>query len=56
MMMSINYIQSIPNCIQSIPVNYPILLVPIGCQFDIPNGQVCSGGFIVYYANNTYFL
>jgi hypothetical protein len=34
--------------IQSIPVNYQLIIVPIGCQFNIPNGEVCSGGFIVY--------
>jgi len=33
---------------QSIPINYQLIIVPIGCQFNIPNGEVCSGGFIVY--------
>ena len=54
-MMPINYIQSIPAYQYYPAINY-LILVPIGCQFDIPNGQVCSGGFIVYYKNNSYFL
>lgn len=32
-----------------IPVNYPILLVPIGCQMTMPNMVMYSGGFMVYY-------
>jgi hypothetical protein len=37
------------NYIPSIPINYQLISVPIGCQYTIPNGYVCSGGFIVYY-------
>lgn len=40
--------------IQPIPINYQLILVPIGCQYTIPNGEVCSGGFIVYYKPNTF--
>jgi hypothetical protein len=36
------------NYIVSTPINYPIIIVPAGCQFNIDNGQICSGGFIVY--------
>jgi hypothetical protein len=38
------------NCIQSVPINYPIIMVPIGCQVTMPNMIPCSGGFMVYYA------
>jgi hypothetical protein len=37
------------NCIQLIPINYPLLIIPIGCQFTIPNEEICGGGFIVYF-------
>jgi hypothetical protein len=33
---------------QSTPINYPIIIVPVGCQFNIPNRIMCSGGFLVY--------
>jgi len=44
----INYTKTIP-AYTYISVNYPLIIVPIGCQFNIPNGFVCSAGFIVYY-------
>lgn len=40
--------------IPTIPVNYQLILVPIGCQYTIPDGEVCSGGFIVYYKPPTF--
>ena len=37
------------NYYQSIPINYIPIIVPIGCQFNFPNMEMCSGGFLVYY-------
>ena len=43
-----NYIQSIPACTY-IPVNYPMIMTIIGCQYNFPNMIMYSGGFMVYY-------
>ena len=43
-----NHIQSIP-AYNSIPINYPLIITPIGCQFNFPNMIMYSGGFLVYY-------
>jgi len=32
-----------------IPINYPLIIIPIGCQITMPNMIPCSGGFMVYY-------
>jgi hypothetical protein len=37
------------NYFNSISVNYTLLTTPAECQFTIPNREVCSAGFIVYY-------
>ena len=41
---------------QYCPIVTNLMIVPIGCQYTIPNGEVCSGGFIVYYAPFIDFL
>jgi hypothetical protein len=51
----INYIQSIPAYQYYSVVNY-LILMPIGCQVTMPNMIPCSGGFMAYYKNNSYFL